>query len=89
MPNWPGFTRPTTSPGKARSIVSRLPPKKRYGRAARISCPSRALVMTMSFSNTPEHTRRNATRSRCRLFMFAWILNTKPLKCGVSGGITP
>ena len=36
----------------------------------------------MSFASRPEQTRRNATRSRWRGFMFAWILNTKPEKSG-------
>ncbi len=34
----------------------------------------------MSFVNRPEQTRTNATRSRCRGSMFAWILNTNPVK---------
>ena len=38
---------------------------------------------------SPGATRRNATRSRCRGFMFAWILNTNPEKSGSSGCTSP
>ena len=41
----------------------------------------------MSLVSTPEQTRTKATRSRCLGFMFAWILNTKPLKSARSGSI--
>src|SRR3977135_2527588 len=33
----------------------------------------------MSFSKRPEQMRTNATRSRWRGSMFAWILNTNPV----------
>ena len=33
----------------------------------------------------PEHTRRNAMRSRCCGSIFAWILNTKPVNAGSLG----
>ena len=46
-------------------------------RAQRLSHP--ALNRIMSFSNRPEQTRTNATRSRWRGSMFAWILKTKPV----------
>ena len=39
----------------------------------------------MSFSKTPEHTRMNASRSRWRLSMFAWILKTNPVNVSEVG----
>ncbi len=43
----------------------------------------------MSFVSRPEQMRTNATRSRCRGFMFAWILKTNPEKSGWVGGTRP
>ena len=43
-------------------------------------CPAGSGCTLMPFTNLPEHTRRNAMRSRCDGSMFAWILKTKPLK---------
>ena len=40
----------------------------------------RLLTSVMSFVKRPEQTRTNATRSRWRGSMFAWILKTKPVK---------
>ena len=68
------------SPAYATAIVSRSRPKKRYARDARSGFPTRLLNSVMSFVNRPEQTRTNATRSRCRGSMFAWILKTNPVK---------
>ena len=43
----------------------------------------------MSLVNRPEQTRTNATRSRWRGSMFAWILKTKPLKRSSAGLTVP
>ena len=43
----------------------------------------------MSFVSRPEQMRKNATRSRCRGFMFACILKTNPEKSGSVGRINP
>ena len=43
------------------------------------SLPTRTWNAFMPASKRPEHTRMNATRSRCIGSMFAWILNTNPL----------
>ncbi len=64
---------------------------RRTGRRATAAAvvPSRALTTAMSFARRPEQMRRNATRSRWRGFMFAWILKTNPEKSGSVGRITP
>src|SRR5471032_1809018 len=77
------------SPAYASLIVSRSRPKKRYARVARISLPARLLNTAMSFVNLPEQTCTNATRSRWRGSMFAWILKTKPVKRSSVGSTTP
>ena len=89
MAKRPGLTRPTTSPATAESTVSRSRPKNRFGRDSRSGAFRRVLVTCMSFDRTPEQTRTNAMRSRCRGFMFAWILKTKPLKSGSAGSTVP
>ena len=50
--------------------------------ASFISLPLRTWKAFMPAVNLPEHTRMNATRSRCCGSMLAWILNTKPLSFG-------
>ena len=51
--------------------------------------PVRPCVTTMPRSNRPEHTRRNAMRSRCALSMLACTLNTKPANGSSSGRGSP
>ena len=51
------------------------------------SLPLRTWKAFIPALNLPEHTRMNATRSRCCGSMFAWILNTKPVSfssCGAT-----
>src|SRR5690606_11614114 len=50
-----------------------------------MSLPMRTWRIFMPCSYLPEHTRMKAMRSRCLGSMFAWILNTKPLKAGSVG----
>ena len=46
-------------------------------------------VTSMPASNFPEQIRINAIRSRCALFIFAWILNTNAEKSSWNGSISP
>ena len=59
------LTRPTTSPGNASSIVSRSWPNTECAYLVANGLPVRPWVTTMPRSKRPEHTRRNAMRSRC------------------------
>jgi hypothetical protein len=43
------------------------------------------MTASMPRSNFPLTTRMKAMPSRCRGFMFAWILNTKPVNRSSSG----
>ena len=79
------LTRPTTSPGKASSIVSRSWPNTWWAYLVANGLPVGSWVTTMPRSNRPEHTRRNAMRSRCDGSMLACTLNTKP-ENGASSG---
>ena len=64
---------------------------RRSGRRGSRGCVLRARPLTtgMSFTNRPEQTRTNATRSRWRGSMFACILKTKPVKRSSVGEIGP
>ena len=79
------LTRPTTSPGKASSIVSRSWPNTEWAYLVANGLPVRPWVTTMPRSKRPEHTRRKAMRSRCDGSMLACTLNTNP-ENGASSG---
>src|SRR3954470_13188524 len=81
----PVSKRPMTSPGYASSMTCRSLPKSWCGMERRMSFSSRTFRTVMPRSKRPEHTRRNASRSRWAGSMFAWILKTNPLKAGESG----
>ena len=83
MRSVPRSITPITSPGHASSIAVRSRAMNCCGDASRIGLPVRTCFTCMPASNFPEHTRTNATRSRCFGSMFAWILNTKPVNCFV------
>ena len=72
------FTSPITSPGNAVSTVSRSWPNIACAYFVANGRPVAACVSTMPRSNRPEHTRTNATRSRCAGSMLACTLNTSP-----------
>jgi hypothetical protein len=67
----------TISRSRARNTVALPRPTSR---------PSRQWNAFMPRSKRPEQIRRNAMRSRWFGSMFAWILNTKPLKNSSVGG---
>ena len=79
------LTRPTTSPGKASSTVSRSWPNSEWAYLVENGLPVRPWVTTMPRSKRPEHTRMKATRSRWAGSMLACTLNTKPEKGASSG----
>ena len=60
-----------------------------WGLRSRIGLPVRTCRTSIPASNRPETIRTNAIRSRCRGSMFAWILNTKPVKPGDVGVMGP
>ena len=51
--------------------------------------PEEECHTVMPFSNTPEHTRMNASRSRCAGFMLACILKMKPVNFSSVGSMGP
>ena len=79
------LTRPTTSPGKASSTVSRSGPNAVVAYFVVRSRPVRWLVTLMPRSKRPEQMRANAMRSRCDGSMLACTLNTKA-ENGLSSG---
>ena len=64
------------SPGNASSRVSRSCPNTEWAYLVANGLPVGSWVTTMPRSNRPEHTRTNATRSRCDGSMLACTLNT-------------
>src|SRR5699024_1337399 len=77
------------SPAYAYSMVSREDATNCCDCASLNGFPVLASFTFMPRSNFPEHTRKNATLSRCAGFIFAWILKINPEKSGLSGEITP
>ncbi|MNR52732.1 hypothetical protein D3C85_1726280 [compost metagenome] len=78
----PWLWMPITSPGNALSAISRSEAMKVSALASLTSLPVRTWKAFMPAWNAPEHTRMNATRSRCCGSMLAWILKTKPVSLG-------
>ena len=83
------MTRPTTSPGKASSRVSRSRPKAVWAYLVAKGLPVLSWVTVMPRSKRPEHTRKKAMRSRWDGSMLAWTLKTKPAKGASRGRGTP
>ena len=79
------LTRPTTSPGKASSTVSRSGPNAVVAYFVVSSRPVRSHVTVMPRSKRPEQMRAKARRSRCDGSMFAWTLNTNAENPASSG----
>ena len=54
-----------------------------------MTLPLEEWLTSMPFSNTPEHTRMKASRSRWAGFMLAWILKIKPVNWSLMGSMGP
>ena len=67
------------SPGQASSTVSRSGAKNRIGLCTPMVLPVPDCFSFMPRRNSPDASRRNATRSRWLGSMLAWTLKTKPV----------
>ena len=77
------------SPAKAWSTWERSWARNCTERERVRGLPVRRCWTFIPRSKRPEHTRRNAMRSRCWGSMFAWILNTKPENASAVGATSP
>ena len=79
------LTRPTTSPGKASSIVVRSAPNTVDAYLVANGLPVLWQAIIMPRSNLPEQIRANAIRSRWLRSMLACTLKTNAEQASLSG----